>query len=263
MDRDEMLIRHAVKRTFRGGESIERSSCPDEHALIRYGEGTIDGEARERIEAHLVSCDLCLDTILSFQQIREEDAEAFRREVPESLTRRSIDLVSEGPATKTQRDGVDPVQGEQASTFDVVLRFAKGAFAYVKRAVDVTPVVLEPAGVIVRGEAARRGVGEEFGLAGSDTVAFTKALGSMHVDVEVAANDEGRFNLAVKLTEADAGRPIDGLRVTLSDFECELESTRTVEGRVSFEDHEVGEYSIEIEARNGHEGGAVRVKLER
>ncbi len=80
--------------------------------------------------------------------------------------------------------------------------------------------------------------------------------------MEVVTAEMGRLNLRVRLTDMAKGRPLDGLKVTLTDMEYELESTRTQHGLARFEDHDEQNYCIEIEDDKSSDPFKITLKID-
>lgn len=247
MNIKELLINGAVKRALKEIDATDNTDCPDEATLIQYSKGALNEEQIEQLEDHMAHCDLCLDIVIEYRRVVEVEAEGVDVEVPKAVTRRSIALVPEKP----------PIV---PSPFDVIMQISGGVVRLLKKAADITPVMLEPATAPIRGhEEAEEGPEDQE----AELVSFSRELGIILADVEVAASDEGLFALNVKLTETTTGRMLNGLRVTLTDMEFELESARTCQGAVRFEDHEAGSYCLEIDAGDSPQPGKITFNIER
>jgi len=246
MNNQELLIKNAVKRAFKEIDSTDGTDCPDEDALIQYSSGSLSEEQIEQLEKHLAGCDLCLDIVIEYQRLREVSAEELDIEVPEAITRRSIDLVPDKPLNVP-------------SPFDVILQISAGVVSLLKKAADITPMMLDPMPVPIRGpEQADEGTSVQ----GAEMLSFSRELGRVTADVGVEGSAEGLLALNVKLSETATGELLDGLRVTLTDMEFELESARTRRGMVRFEDHEAGSYCLEILDEDSSEPGRITLKIE-
>ncbi len=243
MNIQEFLIKSAVKSALKEIDATDGTGCPDEAALIQYSEGSLNEEQVEQLEDHMAHCDLCLDIVIEYRRLMEVEAEGEDMKVPEAVTWRSIALVPE-------KAPIVP------SPFDVIMQISGGVVRLLKKAADITPAMLEPATVPIRGpeEAAED--------QGTEMVSFSRELGMVLADVEVTAYDEGLFTLNVKLSETASGRILNGLRVTLTDMEFELESARTRHGLVRFEDHETGSYCLEINAGDSSDPGRITFNIE-
>ncbi len=246
MNNQDHSIKRAVKQALKEFEVTDGTECPDEAALVQYSEGTLTEKQVEGLEDHLSHCDHCLDIVIEFRRSMEVEAEEADMEVPEAVTRRSIGLVSD-------KSPIVP------SPIDVILKISGGVVRLLKRAADITPMMLEPVPVPIRGaETAEEGPGDQ----GAEMVSFSREMGNAIADVEVASPGEGLFALNVTLSETATGKLLDGVRVTLSDMEYELESARTRQGMVRFEDHEAGCYSLEMEGGDSSEPARITLKIE-
>ena len=218
----------------------------DDLGLIQYSEGSLTEKQVEGLEDHLSRCDLCLDIVIEYRRLMEVEAEEADIEVPEAVTRRSVGMVPDKP----------PIV---PSPIDVILKISGGVVRLLKRAADITPMMLEPAPVPTRGaEAAKEGQGDQ----GAEMVSFSREIGKVIADVEVASSADGLFALNVTLSETATHKLLDGVRVTLTDMEYELESARTRQGMVRFEDHEAGCYSLEMEGGDSSEPARITLKIE-
>ena len=244
MNNQDHSLKSAVKRALKEFDATDGTECPGEAALIQYGEGSLTEEQVAGLEDHLSRCDLCLDIVIEYRRLLEVEAEEAGIEVPEAVTRRSMALVPEKP----------PIV---PSPIDVVLKISGGVVRILKRAADITPTMLEP--VPIRGaEAAQELPGDQ----GAEMVSFSREFGKVIADVEVLSLSEGLFALNVTLSEMATGMRLEGVRVTLTDMEYELESARTRLGMVRFEDHEVGTYGLEMESGDSPEPARITLKIE-
>ena len=246
MNSNERIIKKAVKSAFSEIGDTARPACPEEDLLVRYCEGSLGEDQAGEVEGHMAACDLCLDTVMEYKRLAEMDVAAMETEVPETVTRRSIDLVPENPP-------IIP------SPWDVVLQIKGGLVRLLQSAADLTPTMLEPVPVAIRGDEER---GPESGLLEAESLTFSREIGELTADVEIAGSPEGLFALNILLSETTTGNPKDGLRITLTDMEYELESARTRRGMVRFEDHEVGDYCLEILDRDADEPGRITLRIQ-
>ncbi len=87
--------RRLWKRLGRGGPASSAAGCPDANALGGFLEGRFSEGDRQGIEAHLVDCGACLETLIELRGSLGEPLVA----VPDHLLQRIQDLVPGEPAT--------------------------------------------------------------------------------------------------------------------------------------------------------------------
>lgn len=267
MDIEESLIRQAAKRVSEKLGSGSGKDCLGEDMLVQYCEGLLDAIQVKKIQKHLSACRNCLEILVEFQGLRQVPAEKLDLDVPEQITNSAIELVermthdtvfASSSATAQTRTAkrVEPAE----SLFDVVLQATRRGLRILKRAMDIDFFFAEAVPMPVRGPTDRKRPEGEPGQE-REIVSFVKELGEMTAETRVVRSAEGVYSLSVRVCDRATGRAFDGVRVTLSDLECALESLRTEEGSVCFEGYEEGSYFLEIKGRDASAGEKIALKI--
>ena len=89
---------------------------------------------------------------------------------------------------------------------------------------------------------------------------ISEIFGATQIIVEIAEQGDGLFYAVLKSTDLQTTLPKESLRVNLLQGETELESNKTVGGRVVLEGLKPGEYSIQV-AQKDQTVGNIKMNL--
>jgi hypothetical protein len=197
--------------------------CIPDEIIAAYVDGQVNPEERERVESHLVHCDLCIEQLALLKQAVDSSEMFAQLKIPDRILARAEALIAER-------------FGHKASILDVVVRLAEGLVSVVKTTGEVLSPDLAP--VPVRGRRDR----------GRNIFVRTRA-GSADVIVEVDSRGADPV-LRVLLREAETEALLDGVRVDLAGPEGP-ESRFAQQGLVDFGPRRPGKYRMEIEDAGG------------
>jgi len=202
MNEAERKIRAAL-RGFAGEPPA--TPCPSEEILAAYAEGLLPLGERAPVEGHLAACAVCLDAVLLQRQ--PLPAELAKADVADPLGERLGGLAR---AVLSRLD-----------LYDLAVRWVRGALEVVEGATAV------PWQYAMADTAVRSG-----GTTGKERIQFTKAVGPLTLEVELAHGDDG---YAVVMSGAGpVGHGIDR-RVNLYSGDRELDSLPAGDAPLTFE----------------------------
>jgi len=213
----ERLIKMVYKNWKLESHKIKEPH-PDEEALVCLFEGRSSKEESEKIKAHLINCDTCMEAfVLNF---RAEATQA--QEVPEDLLGWVNDLL---------------VAHNKPSALEIVLRLKEKALEIMNTTGDVlVGQELVPAPVLRSREI------KDF----KDEVIILKDFGDIRVEAKIENKGGKNFDLTIMVKQKQTQKIIKDLRVTLLKDDLELESYLADSGSVTFEHVLLGKYTIEI-----------------
>lgn len=190
----------------------------DEETLVCFLEGRLQQEENERIKAHLLRCDDCIEAVALNLKVEATEI----KEVPRELLDRLKNLV---------------VLKEETSLLEIILRLKEKALEIINTTGDVlVGQELMPAPVL------RSRTIKDF----KDEVTILKDFKDIRVEVKIENKAGQTFNLIVVVREKQTQKTIKDLRVTLIRDNLELESYLTDSGSVTFEHFSLGKYTVEI-----------------
>lgn len=91
---------------------------------------------------------------------------------------------------------------------------------------------------------------------------INEIFGTTQIIVKISKQDGDYFYAILNTTDVQTTLPKEGLRVNLLEGETELESNKTVGGRVVLEGLKPGEYSIQVAQKNQIVGN-IKMSLKR
>lgn len=208
-----------------------RAGCLDEETLATYLHGTLSGDEREKIEAHLADCSACLNEILVAHKAPQETA---AEKIPQHLLDRAMSLVR-------------PAQ-EWKNFLDVIVHLVKDSVELVSTSgrLIASPA---PAGVRGRADTSRESI-----------IQVEKGLGGFRVTVEIEQVEAGLCQVGVKVRN-NAGDPVEGIRVSLIYGGRERASYLTRHGETAFDRLPPGDYNLAV-SDAGQLVGTTRLRIE-
>lgn len=231
MEADEKTIERMLANLFRKNrQETPTVDCRDEERLAGYLSARLKQREGTEVENHLATCLYCLDVVVAAYESTREGETAV---VPQWLIERAKNLVH--PST------------EREQTFNLVVRLVREMLEVVRTSGHV---VLAPAAAAVRRQAAS---------SGQKAVQVEKKLGRFTVRLEVERIEPGLCQVVVSAADEN-GRPVDGVRLTLSSGGRERASFLTRGGDVIFERLSPGDYTISV-AEPGAPAGTIRLNL--
>lgn len=217
LDRAEKLIKF-VYRGWKSGRADKNKEHPDEETLVSFVEGALASEEDDLVKAHLLSCDICAESVAL--SLAAEDA--LSRDVPEELLSRIKNMLS--------------VKSE-TGVLEIMLKLKDKALEMINSTGDVlVGLELLPASVL------RSRSINEF----KDEVTILKDFQDIRVEVKIENKGGKAFNLNITIRQKQTQKTIKDLRVTLIKDSLELESYVTDSGAVIFEHVLIGKYTVEI-----------------
>ncbi|MFH0827361.1 MAG: zf-HC2 domain-containing protein [Candidatus Omnitrophota bacterium] len=220
-DHFERMIR-MVYRNWKQSKEREEEAHPDEETLVCFIEGRLPAEEAERLKAHLVRCDDCMEAITFSLKSGE---------MPE--VQPSAELLER--VRKMLAFELKP------SLLEIVLRLKEKASEIISTTGDVlVGQELVPAAVL------RSRSIKDF----KDEVTILKDFFDIRAEIKIENIGVNAFNLSVLVKHRITQKVIKDLRVALIKDNTELESYLTGAGLVTFEHVFLGKYTVEISRVN-------------
>ncbi|MFA5275625.1 MAG: hypothetical protein WC417_01870 [Candidatus Omnitrophota bacterium] len=212
----ENLIR-IIYKNWKVKPGAASGAHPDEEVLAAFLEGKLPEEEGESLKAHLLSCNLCIESlIISLTEAQDRGA------VPQEL----LDKVRNTFFAQ-----------ESAPLLEIALKLKDRFLELLNSTGDIlVGQELLPAPVL-----RSRSIGDF-----KDEVTIFKDFKEIRVEVKVENKGGKHFNLHITASEKLTQKIIKNLRVTLMSEECELESYLTDSGSVIFEHVMLGKYKLAI-----------------
>jgi hypothetical protein len=209
-------------------EHLMKTQCTKEECLMDYLEGRLSERERLRIEQHLSACDSCVEELVIAEKLGDMTFSPGSEPVPEQLTLRAVELVSEL---------------NRKSLFERIS-------ASVKPVVDKgRTVFMKPWPKINTSLAPVRG--SKTVLAG-DLILLRKSFSDFEAHIEIENTSEDLASIVVRLPDVDeTGNPI---RATLLKNDREMSSFLCVGQPAIFEGVHFGRYTL-VFSRNGMKVG--------
>ncbi|KPK98766.1 MAG: hypothetical protein AMJ95_02660 [Omnitrophica WOR_2 bacterium SM23_72] len=216
-DHFERIIR-MVYQNWKQSEGRNEEAHPDEETLICFIEGRLPAEEAERLKAHLVRCEDCMEAIILSMQAAEMPKEEPSAELLERVRKMlAFEL--------------------KPSLLEIVLRLKEKAFEIISTTGDVlVGHELVPAAVL------RSRSIKDF----KDEVNILKEFFDIRAEIKIENIGANTFNLSILVKHRITQKVIKDLRVTLIKDNTELESYLTDAGLVTFEHVLAGKYTVEI-----------------
>jgi len=216
-DQLERLIK-AVYRKWRSGHARIHNVHPDEEAWACFLEGKLAQSENQRLEEHLLSCDICAEAFAI--QLRLKPAQD--KNVPKELLERMKNLV---------------IGQDKASILEIYIVFKEKALEIIHTTGDIlVGQEFVPAPVL------RSRQIKDF----KDEVTILKDFKNIRVELKLERKAGSAFDLSVFVKDKQTHRVIKDLRVTLLKEDLELESYLSDSEKVIFEHVLAGKYTIEI-----------------
>lgn len=218
--RIEKLIQGVYKKWKNASQGPE-AGHPDEETIACFLEGRLSGQEEEDIKTHLISCDVCAES-LAFQL---SSGRVPERGVPPALLAYVKDLVRQKEAT--------PV-------LDILLKIKDNFLEILNTTGDVLVGQELMAVSILRSRRIK-----EF----KDEVLVLKEFQDIRVEARIK-NEQGKaFSLAVTVKDKTSQKLMRDLRITLFRQDKKLKSHLTDSGRAVFRHVLLGKYKVEIATR--------------
>lgn len=216
-DKMERIIKMAYGK-WKQSAPKEESGHPDEEALACFVEGRMSQEENERLKAHLIGCDACMEAFVLNMRIKE------------------------GPLQEVPIELLERVKGMldfdlKPSLLEIILKLKEKALEVINTTGDVlVGQELVPAPVL------RSRSIKDF----KDEVTILKDFNNIRVEIKVENKAGQSFNLKIQVKHKVTQKIIKDLRVSLVRDDVELESCLTDSGSVTFEHVLLGRYTVEI-----------------
>ena len=219
IDRDEEQIARILCRFLgRLRQKKGRTGCPDDESLGNYLGGLLTEDAKIGVETHLAECSFCLNDLVAVHKAAQ-DYETER--VLQRIIDRAMALVP-------------PIPGQE-SFLDLVVKLVKGSLELVRTSGQwVDPFATAPVGIRGRPKPSE-----------SSILQVEKEMGRYKVAVEVELVETGLCQVAVRVT-GEAGKPAEGIRLSLISGGREQASYLTRLGEAVFDRIPQGEYNLAI-----------------
>lgn len=212
----EGLIRLAYRK-WREDSPRAEGDHPDEEAIACFLEDKLSEEEGERVCAHLIACQSCLEAIVAQVGLKASQTE----ELPAGLLER-----------------VKSLSGSTGA-LEIILKLKTKLLEMLETNGDIlVGQELMPARIL------RSRQIKEF----KDRVIILKDFQKVRIEVNIETKEPRSVNLTVIAKEKQTNKLIQDLRVTLIKDGIELESYLSDSGSVAFEQVPFGKYSIEITA---------------
>lgn len=220
-DHFERIIR-MVYQNWKQSEGRDEEAHPDEETLACFIEGRLPAEESERLKAHLVRCDDCMEAITLSMQAAEMPEEEPSAELLERVRKMlAFEL--------------------KPSLLEIVLRLKEKASEIISTTGDVlVGQELVPAAVL------RSRSIKDF----KDEVTILKEFFDIRAEIKIENKGGNAFNLSILVKHRITQKVIKDLRVALIKDNTELESYLTDAGLVTFEHVLLGKYTVEISRVN-------------
>ena len=216
-DKLERIVK-AVYKIWKKDNARAKHAHPSDEDMTCFLENKLSQTQSESIKIHLIDCQTCAESVaVQLKEMTQEE-----KEVPGYLIERIKGLVS----------------AERPLILEIFLRIKERAFEIMSTTGDImVGQELVPAPLL------RSRSIKDF----KDEVTILKDFPDIRVEVKIVNKQQGNvFNVTVAVKEKDTQRVIKDLRVTLMREELELESYLTDTGRVTFEDVQLGSYTVQI-----------------
>lgn len=93
-DRLDLLIKQVFEKMKSQHRKLD--GCPDEELLVAYGDGSLMGEERERLEEHLTFCTACAESLLAFSDPANSPRPGEETYTTQKMLKQAKSLVEEG-----------------------------------------------------------------------------------------------------------------------------------------------------------------------
>ncbi len=113
MDDFDKKIKDILNKTRNPASDEKKVNCPEDIVLTQFIDNALNNNDKEKVENHLVECNLCLDQVIVHKKIREEEVLEGLPDVPHTFVKQAMDFV-----TAKKRDLA-------AGIVDVILTFAR------------------------------------------------------------------------------------------------------------------------------------------
>jgi hypothetical protein len=220
-DNFERFIR-MVYQNWKQSEGKSKEAHPDEETLACFIEGRLSAEEADRLKAHLVCCDDCMEAI--------------------TLSLKAKELIEEEPSVELLERVRKMLAFElKPSLLEIVLKLKEKASEIISTTGDVlVGQELVPAAVL------RSRSIKDF----KDEVTILKDFFDIRAEIKIENMGGRAFNLSVLVKHRITQKVIKDLRVALIKDNTELESYLTDAGLVTFEHVLLGKYTVEISRVN-------------
>jgi len=207
-----------VYRNWKQDSQENEGEHPNEESLVCFTEGRLSEEETERIRAHLINCDACMETLVVSLKAQETQG----HEPPSELIARVKDLLA---------------FELKPSLLEIILRLKEKAWEVINTTGDVlVGQELVPAPVL------RSRSIKDF----KDEVTILKDFQDIRAELKIENKGRDVFNLTVLVKHKQTQKIIKDLRVSLMRDDVELESYLTSSGSVTFEHVLLGKYLVGI-----------------
>lgn len=220
-DNFERVIR-MVYQNWKQSEGKSEEAHPDEETLACFVEGRLSAEEADRLKAHLVRCDDCMEAI--------------------TFSLKAKELIEEEPSVELLERVRKMLAFElKPSLLEIVLKLKEKATEIISTTGDVlVGQELVPAAVL------RSRSIKDF----KDEVTILKDFFDIRAEIKIENKGASAFKLSVLVKHRITQKVIKDLRVALIKDNTELESYLTDAGLVTFEHVLLGKYTVEISRVN-------------
>lgn len=213
----DKLIKIVYKK-WKSDQPTASGPHPDEETLACFIEGRLPSEESDRLIAHLINCNNCLEALTVQAKLKSSE----EKEVPPEIVERMKNLV---------------MYSDKTSILEIVLILKEKALEILNTTGDIlVGQELVPASVL------RSRKVKDF----KDEVTILKDFKDIRVEVKIENKGGQIFDLTIIAKEKQTQKLIKDLRVTLIKDDLELDSYLTDTGVVTFEHVLLGKYTVEI-----------------
>lgn len=225
------LIRHIF------GDGIEKAGpCLSEEAFACLIEGKVVAKDRKKAGRHLASCGMCREALEDYQFVSKAVSETGDVRIPNWVLERAKALLSEEAG---------------GNVLEIAARIGQG----------ILELVSTTGEMIVKGQAVPLPVLRGRGIAQSEQdLRVVKSFQDILADVQLEMTQMPGLDMIVRVNNKKTKQRAQGIRVTLTRDDRELESSITVDGKVAFQRLREGIYQILL-TKGGEKLGVVLVDL--
>jgi hypothetical protein len=190
----------------------------DEEMLVCFLEGRLQDKDNQRIKAHLINCDSCLEAFALNLKLKTPEI----KDVPQALLERVKGLL---------------MAKEESKVLEIILKLKEEILEIIRTTGDVLVGQEFMPACLLRSRSIK-----DF----KDEVHILKDFRDIRVELKIENKGGKLFNLIITAKEKSTQKVLKDLRVTLIKDDIELESYLTDSGSVTFEHVFLGKYAVEI-----------------
>ncbi|MCM8791964.1 MAG: hypothetical protein NC826_02295 [Candidatus Omnitrophica bacterium] len=220
-----------VYRYFKRKQRREAPSCPDEEMLASFLEGRVSEEESKKLQQHLLSCYRCAE-LLKLSSLKGDALE-----VPAYLLEKAKALARGFPAIPLW--------------IEALIMLKEKSIKIVKTSADIllgNEIIPLP---VLRSRKI-----EEL----PQQLSLIKDAGDIRISIEINRIKKTAVKITVLISEIKDLKPLEDVRIGLFKNEIERESYSARQGKVVFEEVELGSYLIKV-SRSLKDIGMIKLEL--